>query len=194
MAKTEKKKTTHFKNISKGCTVGIPPGGNQDHVVHIAGLPFFFPPGKIIHDENGIMFPILTDTSDRYFVQCEAESEMIELGVPPEARESNGFRGIAYIMKALDGDALAAEKDRAVLSQTEYDVMRAKASMSDGLVQDLAKAREMVAVMQAEVDRVKARAADVAKYDAVAAENVELKEQVAALGRDLAKASKPRRG
>lgn len=194
MAPTVKKKTTHFKNISEGCCVGIQPGGvgSKENAVLIAGAPFYFPPGKIIHDETGVLFPILQGTSDRYFVSCENESEMIRLGVPEDKREAAGFRGINFIMKALDGEALAAEKDRAVLTQQEYDVLKAKASVAESALYDLAKERELTASLKAEVARVKARADDLSKMDAVIEENKALKAHLAAAERDLSKASKPR--
>lgn len=194
MATAAKKKTTHFKNISEGCSVGIPPGGvgSKENAVLIAGIPFYFPPGRIIHDENGIMYPLLQATSDRYFVACENESEMIRLGVPEDRREANGFRGIHFIMKALDGDDLAAEKDRAVLTQQEYAAVKSKAAVADSALHDLAKERELTASLKAEVEKVRARAEDLAKLDAVAEENKALKAHLAAAERDLAKAAKPR--
>ena len=182
MATGKKSKPTHFKNISEFCTVDD---------VEIHGRPLFLPPGKIVHDENGTMFPTLMATAQRYFVKCDSEAEMIRLGVPEELRDlaRGGFRGINFILKELSGDALASEKDRAVLSQTEYAAMKSKAEQAEALALELAKAKALAAAATADAERTRARADEVAKLDALATENQKLQERLAAAERDVARAT-----
>lgn len=193
-ANEKKKKITHFKNISEHCIVGVPPGAPQDEALYLHGKPLFIPPGKIIHDESGTMFPTLMATATRYFVKCASELEMEKLGVPKEVRDlaAGGFRGINFILKELSGDALAAEKDRAVLTQTEYATMKSKADQCDELTRELAMARAMLAAANLDLNKMNAKAEELSRLDAMAAENQKLRERLEAAERDLAKSARGR--
>lgn len=183
----EKNKVKWFKNVSRYCTVGAPPGAANGLDVQVHGLPFYFPPGKIVHDEHGTIFPLLQSTGQRYFVQCDHESEMTALGVPESARVPGGFRGVNFIMKQLTEAQAGQEKDRASLTIGEYDALKERADAGAKAIAEAATANAMVVQLQADLAKAQADKAQLTELEGVKAELQRLSQMNSALQADLAK-------
>ena len=181
----EKMKITHFKNISRFCTTGVPPTGSQADAIQLHGRPFYFPPGKVIHDENGIMFPLIQQTGTRYFVACDKESEILELKVPEALRVPGGFMGINFIAKALTDEELTAEKDRATMSKAEYESLRETASAGARAMAELVAANALIDKLKSDLQVASAVGGDQKKMAAINEEAAELKRHNEALRMDV---------
>ena len=184
-------KVHFFRNKSKYWGIGVPAKGPDGKptpnygnlVVMVQGEYMFIPPGKVIHDEQGRIWPYLTETGSGSVILVRvmgkkgeeeaAKREALEAGVPDGSQMDEGgknipsrfqgntaFRGPRWILEPLSGEEAAEMvKPQGYVPESSLKSLEAKlaavASDKDALALESASLKAILKSQQEEFERMK---------------------------------------